>query len=429
MFSRIPILGVITVAALLALAACSNSGPSFSAKYVAPCTPVEGTAVDPCDPNASLIEAAGGASLPELGAEPLRLQDMLDDEPDSIWVTHLAVRGTYLPDTVRCRAGDQIVRPSYVGDSFRDTGDERSIKCYIDVRANEYIIGSGPGTLTIMFFRWLYYDAGGPYESVIQEGNTRADDETYFASDAADVLPGREHILLLGPPADLASETWRLLGIWDVQRKEDDTIIAVHPHRDLWRQLRPTDYQTHRSSLELSLQTLRQNITTAHQTRMEENGGRIGTAANLPLVVDRVNKLGQYYSSVGATAPAQPPPPCGLVVTDQFNNPGLVADCAALLESLDALRGTGALNWSTETAIASWDGVTVEGTPQRITRLKLANKSLTGTIPGRLADLGGLVELKLAGNALTGCIPLGLKDVATNDLASLNLLYCGSVSL
>ena len=78
---------------------------------------------------------------------------------------------------------------------------------------------------------------------------------------------------------------------------------------------------------------------------MTENGGRIGVATNLPSLVDNANQLGQYYTSVGATTPAQPPPPCGLVVADQFNNPGLMNDCTALLESKDALRGTGSLNW------------------------------------------------------------------------------------
>ena len=445
MLSRIPILGILAAAALLVFGACNDSEPSSSVEYVPPCTPVDGSTVDPCDPSTALIEAAAGASLPELGDEPLSLQDMLNDEPDAIWVTHMAVRGTYLPDTVRCRAGDQIQRPSYVGDSFRDTGDERSMKCYIDVRANEYIVGSGPAILTVMFFRWLYYDEGGPYESLIQDGNTRADDELYFARDATDILPGQEHILLLGPPADLSSEAWRLLGIWDVQRQADDTIVAVHPHRDLWQRTRPTDYQTHRSSLELTLPTFRQNIAAAHQARMTENGGRIGVATNLPSLVDNANQLGQYYTSVGATTPAQPPPPCGLVVADQFNNPGLMNDCTALLESKDALRGTGSLNWSTSATIADWDGVTVgadrvltldlddeslTGTLSRrlgdltgLTTLKLADNSLTGHIPASLADLD-LDELKLSGNSFVGCIPAGLRDIEDHDLGSLGLGDC-----
>ena len=59
-----------------------------------------------------------------------------------------------------------------------------------------------------------------------------------------------------------------------------------------------------------------------------------------------------------------------------------------------------------------------------LTHLNLSNNSLTGDIPRELEWLHNLEELRLSGNSLTGCIPLSLKDVATNDLSSLNLLYC-----
>ena len=59
--------------------------------------------------------------------------------------------------------------------------------------------------------------------------------------------------------------------------------------------------------------------------------------------------------------------------------------------------------------------------------LKLDGNSLTGTIPEAFEGLTDLTEVKLAGNSLTGCIPWGLKDVATNDLSSLNLSYCPPV--
>ena len=91
----------------------------------------------------------------------------------------------------------------------------------------------------------------------------------------------------------------------------------------------------------------------------------------------------------------------------------------------------------------------IGGSPSRVTRLELANEGLDGSIPeylGRLrlglthldlsrnsltghipAELGGLSNLealRLSGNSLTGCIPVALMSVATNDLSSLNLLYC-----
>ena len=126
-----------------------------------------------------------------------------------------------------------------------------------------------------------------------------------------------------------------------------------------------------------------------------------------------------------ATPTPTPTPPCSLAVPNHANDPALMRDCVALLAAKDTLRGTATLNWSANTTIAQWDGVTVGGTPKRVTKLLLANKSLSGTIPWALERLDKLAELRLSGNALTGCIPLALKSVATHDLASLGLSYCG----
>ena len=80
-------------------------------------------------------------------------------------------------------------------------------------------------------------------------------------------------------------------------------------------------------------------------------------------------------------------------MTNQIDNPMLIRDCEALLASRDTLRGTGTFNWDIGSTMTAWDGITVVGTPQRVTKLKLANKSLTETIPERLADLDGLMEI------------------------------------
>ena len=135
-------------------------------------------------------------------------------------------------------------------------------------------------------------------------------------------------------------------------------------------------------------------------------------------------------------------------VTDTSANPGLARDCENLLVVMDTLRGTATLNWNATTTITAWDGVTVSGTPSRVTRLELANEgldgnipeylgrllglthldlsrnSLTGVIPFELGRLSNLEALRLSGNSLTGCIPVALMSVATNDLNSLDLRYC-----
>ena len=142
--------------------------------------------------------------------------------------------------------------------------------------------------------------------------------------------------------------------------------------------------------------------------------------------------------------------PCASAAPDQANNPALMRDCINLLGLKDTLRGTATLNWSVDTAITSWDGVTVQGSPGRITELLLTSKSLTGTIPpdlwrldglenlslennqltgtipSELTNLANLQQLRLSNNQLTGCIPPALRNVDSNDLDNLALQDCAT---
>ena len=105
--------------------------------------------------------------------------------------------------------------------------------------------------------------------------------------------------------------------------------------------------------------------------------------------------------------------PCASAAPDQSDNPGLMRDCINLLAAKDALRGTATLNWSVDTAITSWDGVTVQGSPSRVKRLVLVEDSLTGTLPPELGRLDGLEYLWLGYNQLTGEIPAALGGLAS----------------
>ena len=67
----------------------------------------------------------------------------------------------------------------------------------------------------------------------------------------------------------------------------------------------------------------------------------------------------------------------GTVVPNPGENPGLVSDCVTLLTARDVLRGTAPLNWSVERRITSWDGVTVEDAPKRVTILDLNSRDPT----------------------------------------------------
>ena len=139
------------------------------------------------------------------------------------------------------------------------------------------------------------------------------------------------------------------------------------------------------------------------------------------------------------------------------DNPGLLADREHLLALRDTLAGTATwgwyeervtLNWDAGTPTTTWDGVTVSGSPPRVTGLDLANRGLIGEIWGYLGDLSELTELRLDGNALTGiipsklhlltklthvyldgndlqgCVPPRLRTVAHHDLDALGLPDC-----
>ena len=175
------------------------------------------------------------------------------------------------------------------------------MKCYVDVRVNAYVLGSGPPTLTVIVYWPTYQDTPSLEQMHWHEGII------------TDYL-GREDMLFIGPDFDLSSEAWLRLEFWEVQRREDGIAVAVHPERDEWRRYRPDEYQTHRSTLEMELPAFTQAVTMAHQERLTEYGGRIGADESLPMLVADANQLAQFFISIGAYdhpdgPPAPPPPP------------------------------------------------------------------------------------------------------------------------
>ena len=109
----------------------------------------------------------------------------------------------------------------------------------------------------------------------------------------------------------------------------------------------------------------------------------------------------------------------GTAVPNPSQNPGLVADCDALISGKDTLDPDDELDWDDQRLINNWDGVTVTGTPQRVTELDLVdNDELNGSIPPELGDLSSLNMLDVSGNNLSGTIPPEL-----GNLSSLEELY------
>ena len=111
----------------------------------------------------------------------------------------------------------------------------------------------------------------------------------------------------------------------------------------------------------------------------------------------------------------------GGAVADSANNLGLAADCEVLLAAKDTLAGTATLDWSVHVPIDQWLGVTVAGTPRRVTGLSLGEQRLTGQVPAELGSLTNLDRLELQRNELTGPVPVWLGSLT--NLNQLDLSY------
>ena len=303
--------------------------PTYIIEEIPPCTPAPGSSVDPCEPGAqgTLITEPGSLSIM---APPLFVEDLVSF-PVSVHTTHIALRGTYLPGTVRCTSGYRIRDPSYVGGQ----PGELIIYCFADVRVNAYILGTGPSTLTVIVERSLYTRRGIDddddygleqlegrrlaYERALAEGGRFEYDgpprrgsprSKLVVTGPPGGIGGREVVLFIGPSYDLSIEAWEIFWTWDVERREDGTAVALHPNRQWFTTPLEQSYA------EMELPALMQAVTAAHLRRVAANGGRIGEDESLPMLVSDANRLRQYFSdpkvggyAPGVPTPAQPPLP------------------------------------------------------------------------------------------------------------------------
>ena len=103
------------------------------------------------------------------------------------------------------------------------------------------------------------------------------------------------------------------------------------------------------------------------------------------------------------------------------SNTDLVSDCEALLQARNKLEGSARLNWSESTPIEQWEGVSISGTPMRVTGLNLMDRGLSGTIPDALGRLSMLTHLNLRSNpGLSGEIPDALGNLSNLRLLNLH---------
>ena len=96
-------------------------------------------------------------------------------------------------------------------------------------------------------------------------------------------------------------------------------------------------------------------------------------------------------------------------VPNPFENAELVGDCNALLDAKLILEGNLSankrLNWSRDTPMEQWEGITVGGSPRRVIGLVLVTRGLNGRLPSQLGELDELASLHLYDNNMSGSLP------------------------
>ena len=289
-------LRLLTLLAVLLLVAACGDEPTAS-KYtgyftgeIPPCTPAEGSSVDPCDPDRprSLAQNEMGEMsitweglLQWLEGWPQNLLDYVDP------YTTLVLRATFLPDTVRCTTNEGLYH------RYGDTGST-VLSCYVDIRVNDYIVGVGPPVLAVELTSYSLEEGGGMGLYGIEPDELRIYAEWSLSGEH---WLGTEEILILTPTRGGQVEAWDIDWNVHVERRADDgKVVAVFIFRDTWRDSDDYPYHRYRDQLEISMAAFKQAMAEATQQYD-------------PTLLADANRLPQYSNNHKPIDPPVGPPP------------------------------------------------------------------------------------------------------------------------
>lgn len=274
---------------------------SYLESEIAPCTLLEESSRDPCVSRAvPRVEDTGAAAVTrDFSRGVPKYWELYYDEYSSNFplnMPHLVIRATFLPNTTRC-ALYPLKPPNYAKDVNIIKG-LHYLYCFVDVRVNDYLLGTGPSELTVVP---TYFSIGGsdpPDDEVNSRGGRVM--RTY---------EGVEAVLFLTPSVTTAAEAWWVSELWDVQERSG----ATHVVSENLQYIRfYGDTPENRAKLIVPLADFEESIAKAAVVRAARHEGRTGANPDLPMLVTDANLLRPYFEQVGVAyetdAPAKPPP-------------------------------------------------------------------------------------------------------------------------
>ena len=372
----------LTALIIALLAACAeDDAPRYLQQDIPPCTPVENSPRPPCDdsipvpPRDPGNTSASASRIPY--ADPFTIRMMLGEwhehmlkggvlMPASTTTAYrpgyIVVRATYLPETVHCHVNRKSRGVRSPVDHVYDEDKGGQMQCFMDIRANSYVLGSGPPRLTVMAFESYaplysrdYYTPPEEREALqrhwerqwedrlengVPENFVPRESESIMMHLTRDGITGREAVLFLGPALDHTVEVWQVYWTWAVNlgriHQTDGTQpMVLHPNWFEW-------WTTHRPQVEMTQADFRATVAEAHASRLAAFQGKAGPEPDAPLLILDANNLRQYHTNIGNTrhadGPPELPPPVRGAMVEFFVIIGAVT-------SAIALAGVGLIWW------------------------------------------------------------------------------------
>ena len=260
-----------------------------------PCTPAEGSPIDPCEPGVDISYHGAGAGSQASWADTPSLEELFLGRGDPGMSIHLVLRGTVIPDASGCAPYPNRYHEFHdLNEYIEETGlPEFWFLCHLTVRTNDYYVGDGPGQITVTVHN-LSYQA--EWFEGYDEGQMKAlfnDWQQTFV----ELLEGREMVMFIGPSPFSALESWVL---WHVAPLERDggEVMVVRPRSSLGERVSLTRFAT--------------EIDTAHESRVAATDGRISLDPDAPALAGSIDGLTDYLRAIKAyddpvVTPAAPP--------------------------------------------------------------------------------------------------------------------------